>query len=463
MRTFFLWIDQSLTRKIGGLSSVLLTFLFVVLLYSLFKLLQISVEMREVAQVDIPLTEVIAEIEVLQLEQHILIESIRLEKVSPSAQSQQNMEGLTRKFKAFSAKMNSKIDQASQIITAGIDNEHIAEKVAEHKHALSALATFKQQHDDFQSQGETILHALLTENIEEKRWAQLETTNNQLDEMAIQLLVQIEHLTKEIAQNAEKHEREFLIVNTILGVSALFIGIYLTSYIIQSFRKRMGHIQGQIETLQASITSEQPPSERDSEASKAKGDDELADLADDIQLLMQKYERQMANRYQLEEKLIQLATTDKLTGAFNRHKWDETIEIEVEHARRGAYLSLIMFDVDFFKRINDEHGHDMGDQVLQNLSFLVKHTIRKSDMLFRLGGEEFAVILRDTEIEQGNKVAEILRNTIETFENPPLPMFTASFGVATYQIGDNIDSLLKRADLALYRAKEQGRNRVEQG
>ena len=403
MRKIFSWFDQSLSRKIGSLSTILLSFLFVVLIYSLFKLLQISVEMREVAEVDIPLTEVIAEIEVLQLEQHLIMEKLRLEKLSPNPLNKtERFDTLSQKFADFAGRLNHKVHQASQIITQGITNKHIAEKIPEHKQALAELTSFKQRHDIFQLQAEKVLSALSTENVTDNQWLQLEKTNTELDKLAIKLLIQVEALTEEIARNAEEHEREFLIVNTALGFSALVIGIYLTLYIIKSFRRRMGHIQGQIESLQESITTQQPVAAPNDNA--ADGKDELAELASDINHLMAQYDQQMANRYQLEEKLIELATTDKLTGAYNRHKWDEAINTEIEHVRRGACLSLIMFDVDFFKKINDQHGHDIGDLVLQHLTSLVKNTIRKSDALFRLGGEEFAVLLRDTNLAQAEKL-----------------------------------------------------------
>ena len=167
------------------------------------------------------------------------------------------------------------------------------------------------------------------------------------------------------------------------------------------------------------------------------------------------------------EKELQLqARVDYLTGLFNRRHFIEQGELELSRALRyNNQLSAFMIDIDYFKQVNDTHGHRAGDMVLQALSRLCKEALRDVDLLGRMGGEEFAVLLPETSHEKAIEVAERLRETIE--ETPivietGLPLhITVSIGVTTLTGKDsNIDMLLNQADTALYQAKEAGRNRV---
>ncbi|MDO9631201.1 MAG: diguanylate cyclase, partial [Humidesulfovibrio sp.] len=156
------------------------------------------------------------------------------------------------------------------------------------------------------------------------------------------------------------------------------------------------------------------------------------------------------------------ASTDKLTGAYNRRTWDVEIRREFSKARRaGSNLCLVMTDLDHFKRVNDEHGHQRGDRVLQEFAKRLRQAVRASDTLYRLGGEEFAMLLPGTDIEQGRVTAEKLR--LRVAESPldrDVPI-TASFGVAVTDGNESPDEFYRRADQAMYAAKEAGRNRVE--
>ncbi len=169
---------------------------------------------------------------------------------------------------------------------------------------------------------------------------------------------------------------------------------------------------------------------------------------------------------QLNEKLESLAMTDELTKIANRRAFFIRGIEEITRARRYHLpLSLIMLDIDRFKLINDTLGHDSGDYALQCVAALLVEGIREVDVVGRLGGEEFAVLLPNTKIEDAKKLAERLR--IGIAENSDLKTklkmdITASFGVAEYQLQiKNLDELLKNADTAMYRAKNSGRNRVE--
>ncbi len=159
-----------------------------------------------------------------------------------------------------------------------------------------------------------------------------------------------------------------------------------------------------------------------------------------------------------------LSLTDPLTGAGNRRHFMETIAGEIDRSvRYGHPLSLIMLDIDFFKKVNDTYGHSAGDKVLQNFTACCETTLRNSDCFFRIGGEEFAILLINADIESAKISAERIRKMIAEieieFENKIIQITTSS-GVAELNKNENIDTFMKRADLALYKAKNSGRNRV---
>ncbi|MDI1251673.1 diguanylate cyclase [Thermomonas sp.] len=157
-----------------------------------------------------------------------------------------------------------------------------------------------------------------------------------------------------------------------------------------------------------------------------------------------------------------LSVTDKLTGLFNRRKLDEEMEEELARSRRYAVdLAIIMVDIDHFKRVNDTYGHGAGDIVLAGVADILRSSTRDSDAVGRLGGEEFVVLCRHSTRDGGLAAAENLRAAIEGHAFAGVDPITASFGVASYRDGDTVASLLGRADAALYRAKNSGRNRVE--
>ena len=157
-----------------------------------------------------------------------------------------------------------------------------------------------------------------------------------------------------------------------------------------------------------------------------------------------------------------LATTDSLTGIANRREFITVLEAEVDRVKRyGTPLSLAMYDLDHFKRVNDTFGHDVGDYVLQTSTGLVKENIRAVDVVARWGGEEFMVLMPQSDMQAARDSANRLRLAIAGHHFDKVGKLTASFGVATFEPQDDLTALLKRVDDALYRAKEQGRNRVE--
>ncbi|MDX1593638.1 MAG: diguanylate cyclase [Gammaproteobacteria bacterium] len=177
--------------------------------------------------------------------------------------------------------------------------------------------------------------------------------------------------------------------------------------------------------------------------------------------------RDITEHKEMEARLRHLASTDPLTGIANRRYFMERGRAEQARALRyDQPLSVMMLDVDHFKRINDTHGHDVGDQALKALTAECGHALRASDLLGRLGGEEFALLLPSTSREGGAILAERIRGRIEAMRIP-LPSgelaFTVSIGICTLDGDESFDALLNRADKALYAAKHGGRNRVVEG
>ncbi len=176
----------------------------------------------------------------------------------------------------------------------------------------------------------------------------------------------------------------------------------------------------------------------------------------------------VTQRVAMEREMERMATTDALTGASNRHQFFQHAEQELKRAQRyGQALTVMMLDIDYFKSINDNHGHQAGDVVLRGLSSLIINTLREPDIFGRLGGEEFAAVLPETEIEGGMLVAERLRHDLAslTVKSKDAEIsFTVSIGVTEIEKSDmSIEEAINRADEALYRAKRTGRNRVVKG
>lgn len=166
------------------------------------------------------------------------------------------------------------------------------------------------------------------------------------------------------------------------------------------------------------------------------------------------------------EKLLKMAVTDELTTLFNRRYFMSRLNQEFERVKRyESIFTFIMIDIDYFKKVNDTHGHLAGDCVLRNCAEIMKKSLRISDTVGRIGGEEFAILLPETEIEYGVEIAERLRKKIDEsdleFEGKNLKV-TISAGISDSDSNDlTVDAVLNRSDIALYEAKEAGRNSVK--
>ncbi|WP_287958788.1 sensor domain-containing diguanylate cyclase [Filomicrobium sp.] len=174
---------------------------------------------------------------------------------------------------------------------------------------------------------------------------------------------------------------------------------------------------------------------------------------------------QMMKRLELQKLASELklsAITDPLTGLNNRRRFNEVLSLEMMRSQRyGTPLSLVLYDIDHFKNINDSHGHLVGDKVLIQLSDLIADRIRGTDILARWGGEEFAILLPGADESMAQNLTESLRDLISDVTFDDVGKLTCSFGIAQYRGEANMEDFMGRADAALYRAKFNGRNRIE--
>lgn len=166
-----------------------------------------------------------------------------------------------------------------------------------------------------------------------------------------------------------------------------------------------------------------------------------------------------------EQKLVELATTDSLTGLLNRREGIRRFQQEISHSIRAKMsLAVIIIDIDFFKKINDNYGHIAGDQAINLVAAILVKTLRNYDIICRYGGEEFLIVLPTTELKRAIETAERLRKAVAgktiTAEGASFNL-TISLGVSALNPGDSLDGLVYRADNALYIAKEEGRNQVQ--
>jgi two-component system cell cycle response regulator len=182
-----------------------------------------------------------------------------------------------------------------------------------------------------------------------------------------------------------------------------------------------------------------------------------------------KYRAKIGERIiNLELRILELANTDALTGVLNRRAFMERMEQEIHRSlREGVPFSLILTDIDYFKKVNDRHGHQVGDLVLQRFTERLSESSRPYDFVGRYGGEEFVVCLPGADISQAGSVAERMRRRVEEMritlpDSSQSIRITGSFGVASLRAGseETVDLITGRADDTMYRAKREGRNRV---
>lgn len=241
--------------------------------------------------------------------------------------------------------------------------------------------------------------------------------------------------------------RDQVMVAAGLGVVLIVIILALTSAMSISTRRALRAVNSAF----MNMARDTPDFSR---RLQRRSNDELGELIGWFNLLADKFE---ANYKQIEL----LSITDKLTQLYNRARIDELFALELSRTRRyGEPLSIVLLDLDHFKTVNDTCGHQAGDQVLRELAAILRDRVRATDHLGRWGGEEFIILLPNTDLAQARQLAEKLRSTLAAHAFAGVGSKTGSFGVASHRPDDDEDSLTRRADECLYVAKKQGRDRV---
>jgi diguanylate cyclase (GGDEF)-like protein len=170
-------------------------------------------------------------------------------------------------------------------------------------------------------------------------------------------------------------------------------------------------------------------------------------------------ERSNRKVFMNEQRLKHLAETDKLTGLYNRTRLERALKDELVKAERSQHkFACVLIDIDYFKEVNDTYGHTVGDEILVEMSTLILKFTRKSDTVIRWGGEEFVLICTDLDKEGVIAVCEHLRQEISAFSFSRVGHLSVSIGIALSEDSDTTDSLIQKADKALYEAKNEGRN-----
>lgn len=260
------------------------------------------------------------------------------------------------------------------------------------------------------------------------------------------LLQKILETSRKRYEHAE--ERYILIRNIVIGSTllGLLLGAIAATLLIRSIMQPLNRAVGHFKDIAQGNLNENIA---------ASGRDEIGQVLGELSTMQEKLKVVIGE-------LDHLASTDKLTGSWNRRRLEETVRSEMDRLKRYDHpLCLMVFDIDFFKKINDCYGHNAGDQVLVELAAKIRSSLRTSDSLTRWGGEEFVVLCPNTTLSTASLLAERLRNKIAGASFPEVEHVTVSVGVAECVHGESWEQWFKRADEALYRAKTGGRNQVQ--
>jgi diguanylate cyclase (GGDEF)-like protein len=453
-KKIFRW---TITRKIGGLALFLMSFSLIIIVYSIISLKKIQQEINEIASLDLPLIEISNNLEIHQLEQHIILYKLLqlIEDKNQEIFSQKQVPVKNNLLKK-QVQLNINLAEGIQISQQGLKNS-----------SEETFKTINQKLLIFQEENQSLNNQLskFVKDIELNQFPS-ETTINQilkheesLEAQGLTLIETIQNLTEKKLELTQKHQQNFFIVIILLGIVAIILNGLMTLIVITGIKMNFFRLSQQIsEATQAIDTKE----DMDLDKILINSSDELSDLIEKLRQITNRIASDQEQQKKLREHLQALANVDELTGAFNRRKLQEMLSYEIERTRRNQNnLSIIVFDIDFFKRVNDTYGHPVGDQVLCKLVTIVKQSIRKIDSLYRIGGEEFVILCPDTNNEQVLNLAERIRQSIENTSFDEVEQVTISLGVTQFKESDQQKEFINRADKALYKSKENGRNQVQ--
>ncbi len=444
-------IKWTIVKKVSITVTVLLSVILALLTHSIFALQQIEHELTEVATIDVPLTEHANEIEIAQLEQRILLDQVIRKQLNKTPSATFVNEEINQL-----SKWSSQINQHFEAAIAVAQKGKVLFQTGEFDSVAKALSEMSSQHQEL----EHLLRQILEQPEQEHLLEQFIAQDEKFDLLAIELIHTIESLTSRKANLVLKHETQFAAISYSLGAIGLIIGVMLASLIIFSIRRGMKKLSTNMDLVSKAIQSnEDIPVDK---MEQLESGDEFGQLSQNFSKMVEQVSTDIDKREQKSKDLETLASRDHLTGCFNRMKWDEyRQQAIVNSSMTGMPLSLLFLDIDHFKSINDNFGHDIGDTTLVTVADIVQKNIRQTDSLFRTGGEEFAVLLPEAESEEARLLAERIREKVAEHKFEQVNQVTISLGATTFRgKDDNESELCKRADQALYHAKRSGRNRV---
>ncbi len=440
----------TIARKVGGTVFILLAIILSLLVHSIFALTEIEVELKEIFIIDVPLTEYVNEIEIAQLEQRILMDEFIRKKLLTQEQkdTQQEEKAIIHWAKEINNQFELAIDVSQAAVNTGSSNEF--------PHILATLKTLKKKHDNIN----LLLNQLIEGDTTTKHFDKIIQQDEVFDRLVIDLIHGIEQLTARKANIVLKHEEQFALISYSLGGIGAIIGISLSVLIVMSIKASISKITRNINLVSSAIESNNDiPIEQ---VEQVNSSDEFGELSHDLTNLISQVSSDIDKREKISQQLSELATKDHLTQCYNRFKWDQSRELEISHSlTTKAPLALIFFDIDHFKQVNDNFGHDVGDNTLVDVARIAQQSIRQLDTLYRTGGEEFSVLLPNTKLHDAEQLAERIRQAIAEYQFENVGNVTVSLGVTLFKgVADNSSTFAKRADNALYQAKDAGRNQV---
>jgi diguanylate cyclase (GGDEF)-like protein len=447
----------TIARKIGGLTTILIFFNLIIIIYSIISLKKIREELHEIVSLDIPLTELCNSIENHRFQQDILFyQFLQLSQRNNKRVSTSNKITIKQLLSTKQTQVDKYLDRGIKLSQRGFTTT--SEKLF--KEINQILLAFQKETDSFNSQLAILIKELESgKNLTQPTVEQIFKQEEYLEIQGITLADILERLTERKFTLIQKHQTIFLIVNTALGIVAILLGGLLTSIIIIGIKTNIFRLSQKVSDVTQAIEEHNI---LPSGYIEIKSSDEFVDLAQKLMKMIDSVSLTIEQQKQLEKHLKALAISDTLTGAFNRRKWEENLTLEIARTRRtGQELSIIIFDIDFFKKINDNYGHDVGDRVLVEIVKIVKTQIRKIDSLYRIGGEEFAILAPATNREQVVKLAQRVRQSVESHPFDPINQVTISLGATQFKESDDREQFIKRADIALYKSKRKGRNQVQ--
>lgn len=442
---------MKIVSKLYLFSLSLIGILIPLLLFSVYQQRSIIIEIDQIIERDLDISNSLSRLLVQQLDYSIHLERMarhvleqRLIQNAPNSSNNifdpdaKSIEEFSYLLTSIQARLGTGAAQSNYLTTNNefaILNQELKKIQKLHDNYIDISVSFFRQLE----QGivdDLALYTIAFETIEDELNSVIEDTN-----------FTIQSFTADSVKNIKLHESRTLHLYTLIGGLFLLVVCTFLFIIIRKIRYSIRQAVQFAENIEAG---------RREVPKEIRSKDEISQIIHAMEFMLRSIN-------QAEGELKRLALTDSLTSIANRLNFNTTLDMEIERTRRYKHpLSLIMFDIDHFKSFNDTYGHDAGDRILIELTALISKNTRANDLFARWGGEEFVLLLPCTVLHDAAAIAEKLRGTIEHNMFSDARKVTSSFGVCQFGEED-ADTFLKRADIALYTSKESGRNMVTVG